>query len=78
MLYSFDEATGALQFSHKIELQTKHMLSILFVFFLMQFEQHYHTLSPNFFTSQTSYVFPDCVKQIVENINTVKIICMAR
>ena len=32
MLYSFDEVTGALQFSHKIELQTKHLLSILFVF----------------------------------------------
>ena len=42
MLYSFDEATGALQFSHKIELQTQHMLSILFVIFLMQFEQYYH------------------------------------
>ena len=28
MLYSFDEATGALQFSHKIELQTEHLLSI--------------------------------------------------
>ena len=35
MLYSFDEATGALQFSHKIELQTQHMLSILFVIFLI-------------------------------------------
>ena len=33
MLYSFDEVTGALQFSHKIELQTKHLLSILFVMF---------------------------------------------
>ena len=29
MLYSFDEVTGALLFSHKIELQTKHMPSIL-------------------------------------------------
>ncbi|XP_028401796.1 RAB6A-GEF complex partner protein 1-like [Dendronephthya gigantea] len=27
MLYSFDEVTGALQFSHKIELQTKHFLT---------------------------------------------------
>ncbi|CAB3979448.1 RAB6A-GEF complex partner 1-like [Paramuricea clavata] len=27
MLYSFDEVTGALQFSHKIELQTKHLLN---------------------------------------------------
>lgn len=32
MLYSFDEATGALQFSHKIELQTEHMLSIFSVY----------------------------------------------
>lgn len=30
MVYSFDEVTGALQFSHKIELQNNHMLSILF------------------------------------------------
>ena len=35
MLYSFDEVTGALQFSHKVELQTKDLLSILFIFSLM-------------------------------------------
>ena len=37
MLYSFDEVTGALQFSHKIELQTKHLLSILMVIFTVHF-----------------------------------------
>ncbi len=35
MLYSFDEVTGALQFSHKVELQTKDLLSILFIFSLI-------------------------------------------
>ena len=37
MLYTFDEVTGALQFSHKIELQAKHLLSILLVISLIAF-----------------------------------------